>query len=100
MSERTVVRLHVAESRSIGMRSGIRLSIWIDHALSEDGGPYVHDVQLTLDGEIRPGREGIARLEPLLPELWPDLQAGSRHDIWEGTNRGSWIEIVEGLIRG
>jgi hypothetical protein len=77
------------------MKSGIRIPVWIDHAMHESGVPFVHDIELTFDREIEPGGESVARMLPLAPDLWPDLQIGSRHDLFEPPLHGSWIEIIE-----
>jgi hypothetical protein len=82
------------------MKSGIRLSVWFDHALDEQDRPLVHDAELTFEGEVVPGSQSTARLTPLQPELWPDVGVGSHHDLWEGSTVGSWIEIIEPLKPG
>jgi hypothetical protein len=54
--------------------------------IQSDGVPVVHGGRVYLDGcgEIAPGAEGFARIEPLAPELWSSVSEGTVLPMREG----------------
>ncbi|MEW5855170.1 MAG: hypothetical protein AB2A00_40715 [Myxococcota bacterium] len=61
------------------------------------GMPVFHDAHVILDGRsgLGPGDEGTARLEPLNPELWKEVQVGRTFNLHEGRAQRGVGEILE-----
>jgi translation elongation factor EF-Tu-like GTPase len=56
-----------------------------------------HDAPLTLEGTrvLALGDEAMARLHPLFPELWPEVEPGLRLTMLEGARIVGTAEVVE-----
>jgi hypothetical protein len=52
------------------------------------------------DEWIAPGGDGVARIHPLVPELWVNVQPGPDVEMYEGSRvvgRGEVLEVVAGV---
>jgi hypothetical protein len=61
------------------------------------GEPTVNDGRVFLEGstELPPGAEGLARIEPLVPELWGGVRPGSTIPMQEGSRVVGYARVLE-----
>ena len=91
------VRLRLARLASVKYRlSGINWGNRFDLAWFRDLG--VHDAPLVLEGDVEsiaPGRRGTARIHPIAPEYWGQLEAGVTIYAHEGSRRVAEADVLE-----
>lgn len=68
------------------------------------GMPVCFDARVMLETQssLKPGEECAARLDPLSPELWADVQAGQAFTLQQGRRvlgAGVVLERVAGLVQ-
>ncbi len=72
-------------------------SCW-DIGNTYEGEPMFNDAPLVLEGEVEsiaPGERGTARIHPIAPEYWSELEAGTTIYAHEGSRRVAVAEVLE-----
>ncbi len=70
--------------RAAPLIKGSRLLCWLGNRAANDQESPNDAVVEEVDAPIQPGSHGVARLRPVVPELWEQVEVGKNYDLTEG----------------
>lgn len=95
------VRLRLTAAEQRGRRTPLNSGYRAHWGFPTDFHQENLDAPLTLEGArtLAPGGETIARLHPLVPELWPSIEPGLRLSMLEGSRLVGVADVIEVVPR-